>query len=86
MRRAQKVAVLFAVLVARQAAFHDFCGGNFPEPEDFCRIALAFDVRPSRPVASFAAFAGRLATLVERGLPVRGLLKVLIGLFVALRA
>src|SRR5438270_13409176 len=64
-RRAQKVAVFFAILMACQAALHDFRSGNFFEPKDFCRIALAFDVRSSRPMTSFAAFAAGLAALVE---------------------
>src|SRR5438552_2854878 len=85
-RRAQKVAVFFTILMARQAALHDFCGGNFPEPEDSCRIALTFDVRSSRPMTSFAAFAAGIAALVEGSLPVRRLLKILVEVFVTLRA
>src|SRR5439155_12611615 len=85
-RRAQKVAVFFAILMARQAALHDRRGGNFFEPKDFCGIALAFDVRPSRPMTSFAAFAAGLAALVEGSLPVRRLLKILVEVFVTLRA
>src|SRR5438552_5524392 len=86
MRRAQKIAVFFAILMARQAALHDFRSGNFFEPKDLCRIALAFDVRSSRPMAAFATFAAGLAALVEGSLPVRGPLKILVELFVTLRA
>ena len=85
-RRAQKVAVFFAILMARQAALHDFRSGNFFEPKDFCRIALAFDVRSSRPMTSFAAFAAGIAALVEGSLPVRRLLKILVEVFMTLRA
>src|SRR5438552_12610064 len=85
-RRAQKVAVFFAILMARQAALHDLRSGNFFEPKDFCWIALAFDVRSSGPVAGFAAFAAGVAALVEGSLPVRRLLKILVEVFVTLRA
>ena len=85
-RRAQKVAVFFAILMARQAALHDLRSGNFFEPKDFCRIALAFDVRSSRPMTSFAAFAAGIAALFESSLPVRRLLKILVEVFVTLRA
>src|SRR5438093_731685 len=55
MGRAQKIAVFLAVLVALEAALHDFRRGNFLEAEDFRRVALALDVCPSRPMAAFAA-------------------------------
>src|SRR5437660_12276990 len=85
-RRAQKVAVFLAILMARQAALYDLRSGNFFEPKDFCRIALAFDVRSSRPMTSFAAFAAGISAPVEGSLPVRRPLKIPVEVFVTLRA
>src|SRR5712691_6868427 len=83
--RAQKVAVLFSVLVASEAGGSDLIRGGAFERNDLCRIATRLHVFPSRPVAGFAlpGCSSGIA-LVKGNLPMRRGGKVLVDLLVAI--
>src|SRR5260370_6586099 len=83
--RAQKVAVLFSVLVAGEAGGSDLIRGGAFERNDLCRIAARLHVLPARPVAGFALPGCRSGiALVKGNLPMRRGGKVLVDFLVAI--
>src|SRR5260370_3497153 len=83
--RAQKVAVLFSVLVAGEAGGSDIIRGGALERNDLCRIAARLHVLAAWPVAGFALpGCGRSIALVKGNLPMRRGGKVLVDFLVAI--
>ncbi len=81
-RRARKVRVILPRSMAFQAALVYRLRGYALEAEDLRLIAAAFDVVLPHTMASFATLFGCAATLVQHGFPVRGLVKVVVDIFV----
>jgi hypothetical protein len=65
-RRPRKIAVLFAVLVAIQAAGAGFCCGGVLENEDLRLVSTAFNVRFAWSVARFTAMPLRPFFRIQR--------------------
>ena len=78
-----RVHVLRAAGVAGQAAFVDFLGRMILEDEDLSFVAASGDVGSSGAVAAFASLMRWAAFCIERRLPVRRLLPVVVNSFVA---
>jgi NAD(P)-dependent dehydrogenase (short-subunit alcohol dehydrogenase family) len=82
MRRARKVRVILAGAVAHKAALIDGLRRCLLETKDLGGIPGIIDVVTPRSVAGFAALLGRSAMLVERRLPMRRFLEILVEVFV----
>src|SRR5579859_107136 len=86
-RGAQKIAVLFPVLMAGEAGGADFVRRGGFERNDLCRIAARLHVLPARAMARFALACGcGGVALIECNLPVRRGSKVFVELRVAVFA
>src|SRR6476646_5764081 len=81
-RRAQKIGVLFAELMATQATLGRLLARHAGEAQDLVGIA-GFGVLLARTVAGFTTLPLRTMALVQRGLPVRPALIALGLLFMA---
>jgi hypothetical protein len=81
-RRPGKIHVIFAGGVALQTALIDFfCRCSF-KAENILGIAGVVDMGDGCAVAGFASLLGWTATLIERGFPVRGFVKVVVDILV----
>src|ERR1700733_11969066 len=78
-----RVHVLRAAGVAGQAAIVDFLGRMILEDENLGFVAASSDVRSSRAMTAFASLMRWPAFRIERRLPVRRLLPIVVNSFVA---
>src|SRR5690242_15085638 len=83
MCRPQEIAVLFAVLVASQAASRDLLCRCSLENKNFGTVAPTGDVRFARTMAGFAPLEFFAAPRIESSLPVRRFLKRRVNIVVA---
>ena len=82
-RGPRKITVFFSVGMAGQAALAGRFRRNPLEGEDLALIAATGHVLSPRSVAAFATLVGWPALLVQRGLPMRALLPVVLYVLVA---
>jgi hypothetical protein len=81
--RVDDIHVLVAAGMARQAARINFFSGVVLENENLCLISTARNVICSRTVASFATLVGWTALGIERRLPMRSFLPIIVDILVA---
>lgn len=82
-RGPRKITVFFSVGMAGQAALAGRFRRNPLEGEDLALIAATGHVLSPRSVAAFATLVGWPALLVQRGLPMRAFLPIVIDVLVA---
>ena len=83
MLRVDRVHVLRAAGMARQASVIDFLRRMLLENENLGDVSAALDMGGARPVAAFASLVRWTAFRIERCFPVRSLLPVVVEIRVA---